>query len=92
MGKGHKKITPAKRIGYFLGRMAVFLCLALGRRLPLAWLYRVSAMAGRLAFYLMGKRRKIVFDNLQLAFGSTGSRVGSGQSPSARFANRLKTR
>ena len=76
MGKGHKKITPVKRTGYFLGRMAVVLCLALGRRLPLTWLYRVSALAGRLAFYLMGRRRKIVFDNLQLAFGSTGSRDG----------------
>ena len=76
MGKGHKKITPVKRTGYFLGRTAVALCLTLGRRLPLAWLYRVSAMAGRLAFYLMGRRRKIVFDNLQLAFGSTGSRDG----------------
>jgi KDO2-lipid IV(A) lauroyltransferase len=76
MGKGHKKITPVKRTGYFLGRTAVAFCLTLGRRLPLAWLYRVSALAGRLAFYLMGKRRKIVFDNLQLAFGSTGSRDG----------------
>ena len=76
MGKGHKKITPVKRTGYFLGRMAVVLCLALGRWLPLTWLYRVSALAGLLAFYLMGRRRKIVFDNLKLAFGSTGSRDG----------------
>ena len=76
MGKGNKKITPAKRVGYFLGRTAVALCLTLGRRLPLAWLYRMSAPAGRLAFYLMGKRRKIVFDNLQLAFGSEGNRSG----------------
>jgi lauroyl/myristoyl acyltransferase len=90
MGKGHKKITPAKRTGYFLGRMAVFLCLALGRRLPLTWLYRVSELAGRLAFYLMGKRRKIVFDNLQLAFGSTGSRDGYRAIAKSAFCDSLK--
>jgi len=90
MGKGHKKITPVKRTGYFLGRTAVALCLTLGRRLPLAWLYRVSAMAGRLAFYLMGKRRKIVFGNLQLAFGSAGSRDGYRAIAKRAFCDSLK--
>jgi KDO2-lipid IV(A) lauroyltransferase len=91
MGKGKKKKhSPLEQIGYFLGRRIVALCLFMGRRLPLIWLYRLSALMGRLAFCLMGKRRKIVYHNLQLAFGSSENGNGYRDIAKAAFCDSIK--
>ncbi len=89
MGK-RKQNSPTKRIGYFLGRVMVSLCLALGRWLPPAWLHRLSAVLGRLGFYLMGKRRKIVYRNLQLAFGASAEGDGYRSIARAAFCDSVK--
>lgn len=73
MGKRQKKNPLLKRIGHFLGRLLLALCLALGRWLPLNWLYRFSELMGMLGFALMGKRRRIVYHNLKMAFGGAGN-------------------
>jgi KDO2-lipid IV(A) lauroyltransferase len=90
MGKGQKKNSSIKRIGYFLGRTLTNFTLALARRLPLTWLYRLSALMGWLGLSLMAKRRKIVYHNLQMAFRSSEGRDGYRAIAKATFCDSVK--
>ena len=64
------KLSTRKRIAYFCGRMGISCGLVLARWLPLTYLYLLAACIGKIGFYVMGKYRNIVYNNLQIAFGN----------------------
>lgn len=66
-----RKPSLRKRIAYFWGRRGIELGLKLAEVLPLSYLYPVAVLVGRIGFHLMGKYRKIVYHNLEMAFGTS---------------------
>jgi KDO2-lipid IV(A) lauroyltransferase len=71
VGKRPKKPYLRKRIGYFLGRQGVGLGLKLAELLPLKSLNLVASVVGRIGYSLGGKYRRIVDNNLRMAFGTS---------------------
>lgn len=71
MGRRNKKPYLRKRILYFWGRIGVYLVLRLAQWLPLKDLYPVAGFIGRISFHPMRKRRQIIYNNLQIAFGTS---------------------
>ena len=71
VGKRPKKADWRKRIGYFLGRQGVRLGIKLAEFLPLEYLNFCSSIVGRIGYLLGGRYRRIVDNNLRMAFGSS---------------------
>jgi KDO2-lipid IV(A) lauroyltransferase len=69
VGKRPKKPYLRKRIGYFWGRQGVRLGLQLAELLPLKYLSLFASIVGRVGYVLGGKYRRIVDNNLRMAFG-----------------------
>jgi KDO2-lipid IV(A) lauroyltransferase len=66
-----KKPYLKKRIGYFWGRQGVALGLKLAELFPLSALNRFASLMGRIGYFLGGKYRRIVDNNLRMAFGTS---------------------
>ena len=71
MGKRDKKPYLRKRIIYFWGRIGAHFVLRSAQWLPLKYLYFVAGIIGKIGFYLLKKRRKIAYNNLRIAFGTS---------------------
>lgn len=69
MGKRPKKPYLKKRIGYFWGRQGVRLGLKLAELLPLEYFNHCASVVGRISYLLGGRYRRIVDNNLRMAFG-----------------------
>ncbi|MCD6326080.1 hypothetical protein J7M28_00790 [bacterium] len=66
--KGYKKTSRAVR--YWFGRQMLRLGLFLIPLFPLAFIVLLASFAGKLAWYLRGKDRRLAFANMELAFPS----------------------
>ena len=71
VGKRPKKPYLRKRIGYFWGRQGVRVGIKLAELLPLKYLNLFASIVGRIGYVLGGKYRRIVDNNLRLAFGTS---------------------
>ena len=71
MGTELKKPYLRKRIGYFWGRQGVVLGLKLAELLSIRDLNRLASLVGRIGYFLGGKYRRIVDNNLHMAFGTS---------------------
>ena len=71
MGTSQKKSYLRKRIGYFWGRQGIRLGLKLAELFPLRYLNLFAAVVGRTGFYLVVRYRRIVLNNLKMAFGTS---------------------
>ena len=66
-----KKTDLRKRISYFWGRQGIAVGLKLTEFFPLSSLNSFASLVGRIGYFLGGKYRRIVDDNLRKAFGTS---------------------
>lgn len=71
VGKRPKNPYLRKRISYFWGRQGVRLGLKLAELLPLKYLSLCASIVARIGYLLGGKYRRIVDNNLRIAFGTS---------------------
>lgn len=71
MGNKDRELYLRKKIIFFWGRKGASVANRLAQRLPLKYLYFFGEVIGRVGFYLMRKRKRIAYNNLKLAFGTS---------------------
>ncbi len=71
MGDKDRKSYLRKKIIFFWGRKGASVTILLAQRLPLRYLYFFAEVVGRVGFYLMRRRKRIAYNNLKLAFGTS---------------------
>lgn len=79
MGTTQRKPNLRKRIKYFWGRKAIAFGLRLAQSLPTTYLNALADNIGIIGFYLMKRYRRIVKNNLHLAFGTTKTEKEYGE-------------
>lgn len=74
MERRDKKPYLRKRILYFWARIWTYFVIRLAKWLPFKYIYFVAGILGNTGFYVMRKRRKIAYHNLQIAFEHSKSK------------------
>ena len=90
MGTTQRKPNLSKRIKYFWGRKAIGFGLRLAQPLPTTYLNPLANSIGIIGFYLMKRYRRIVKNNLHLAFGTTKTEKEYGEIGKTVFQDTVK--